>query len=127
VGLSRQFDPANYLTARIGYEHPLTGKLYLQGFVGGALRWMGDDGGSAFTADALLDWHWLDKYSLGFGAGFWSGNDGQLDLLFDAGYLISGTPEGRSTELLFEARLPADDLEDSDKYGRYGLGLRFRF
>ena len=126
MGLSRQFDPANYLTARIGYEHPLTGKLYLQGFVGGALRWMGDDGGSAFTADAMLDYRWLGKVSLGAGAGYWSGNDGQLDIIAKAGYLISGTPAGRSTELFLDIRLPADELDNSDELGRLGVGLRFR-
>ena len=69
VGLSRQPDPANYLFARVGYELPLTGKLYLMGLVGGYVRWMGDDGGSAFTADAMLDYHWMDKISFGLGAG----------------------------------------------------------
>jgi hypothetical protein len=127
VGLSRQPDPANYLFARVGYELPLTGKLYLQGFLGGSVRWMGNDGGSAFTADALFDYHWLDRVSIGAGAGFWSGNDGQIDLLADLGYRISGNPDGRNLSLLFEARLPADDLGDADKFGRYGLGLRFRF
>jgi hypothetical protein len=112
---------------RVGYELPLTAKLYLQGFVGGALRWMGNDGGSAFTADALLDYHWLDRVSLGAGAGYWSGNDGQLDLLADVGFRLFGTADRPNTSLLFEARLPADNLDESDKFGRFGLGVRFRF
>ena len=73
VGLARQPDPANYAFARVGYELPLFDKLYLMGLVGGSVRWMGNDGGSAFTADLLLDYHWLDKLSFGLGAGFWSG------------------------------------------------------
>ena len=127
VGLSRQPDPANYLFARVGYELPLTGKLYLMGLVGGYVRWMGEDGGSAFTADAMLDYHWMDKISFGLGAGYWSGNDGQIDLLADLGFLLWGAPDSRNSSIFIEARLPADELGDSDKFGRFGLGVRTRF
>ena len=65
IGLARQSDPANYVFARVGYEVPLSDKLYLMGLVGGALRWMGNDGGSAFTADLMLDYHWLGRSSIG--------------------------------------------------------------
>jgi len=126
-GLSRQFDPANYLFARVGYEMPLAERLYLVGLVGGALRWMGNDGGSAFTADLMLDYHWAGRSSFGLGAGFWSGNDGQVDLIADYGYLLFSRPDGRSTSLLVEARLPVDELGNVNEYGRFGLGLRFRF
>jgi len=127
VGLSRQPDPANYLFARVGYELPLTGKLYLMGLVGGYVRWMGEDGGSAFTADAMLDYHWMDKVSLGLGAGYWSGNDGQVDLLANLGFLVWGAPDSRNCSIFFEARLPADNLDELDKFGRFGVGLRERF
>jgi hypothetical protein len=127
VGLARQPDPANYALLRVGYELPLSGKLHLIGLLGGSLRWMGNDGESAFTADAMLDYHWVGKLSFGLGAGYWSGSGGQMDLIANAGYLVSGVPDGRNTELFLEARLPADELEDSDKLGRFGLGLRFRF
>jgi hypothetical protein len=127
VGLSRQLDPANYVFARVGYEVPLTGRLYLLGLVGGQVRWMGNDGGSAFTADVLLDFHWMGNFELGAGVGYWSGNDGQLDLIADAGYLVAGTPDGGNTSLFLEARLPADELDNVEEFGRVGLGLRFRF
>jgi len=127
LGLSRQPDPANYLFARVGYELPLTGKLYLMGLVGGYVRWMGETGGSAFTADAMLDYHWMDKVSLGLGAGFWSGNDGQIDLLANVGFLVWGVPDSKNCSIIFEARLPADNLDEIDKFGRFGVGLRERF
>jgi len=127
VGLSRQPDPANYLFARIGYELPLFDRLYLMGLVGGALRWMGDDGGSAFTADLLLDYHWLGRVSFGLGAGFWSGNDGQVDLLADVGYRLFGEPDGRNGSLFLEARQPFKELGRVSEFGRFGLGLRSRF
>ena len=113
--------------ARVGYEVPLSDKLYLMGLVGGSLRWMGEDGGSAFTADALLDYHWLNRFSVGLGAGYWSGNDGQIDLLADVGFLLASRPDGGDTSLFLEARLPVDELDNLDEYGRFGLGLRFRF
>jgi hypothetical protein len=127
VGLARQFDPANYLFGRVGYELPLFDRLYLMGLVGGSLRWMGNDGGSAFTADLLLDYHWLGRSSIGFGAGFWSGNDGQVDLIADYGYRVFGPPDGRNGSLLLEARLPVDELGNVNEFGRLGLGMRFRF
>jgi hypothetical protein len=127
VGFSRQLDPANYLFARVGYELPLSDKLYLLGLVGGSLRWMGNDGGSAFTADLMLDYHWLGRHSVGLGAGFWSGNGGQVDLIADVGYLVFGDPEGSNGSLFLEARLPADELGSVNEFGRIGLGMRFRF
>ena len=97
------------------------------GLLGGSLRWSGHDGGSAFTADAMLDYHWLGGVSTGLGAGYWSGNDGQVDLLADVGFLVAGDPDGRNTSFFLEARLPLDQLEDIYNNGRFGLGLRFRF
>lgn len=127
VGLSRQPDPANYIFARVGYEIRLTDKLYLMGLVGGSVRWMGNDGGSAFTADAMLDYHWLDRFSVGLGAGYWSGNGGQIDLIGDVGLLLSGRPDSSNSSLFLEARLPVDELGSPNEFGRLGLGLRFRF
>jgi len=126
-GISRQFDPADYVFARVGYEMPIADRLYLMGLVGGALRWQGESGGSAFTADLLLDYHWLERFSFGIGTGFWSGNGGQVDLLSDIGYRLSGLPDTRNLSLLLEYRLPVDELDDPAMYGRLGLGLRFRF
>jgi hypothetical protein len=75
----------------------------------------------------MLDYHWLDKISFGLGAGFWSGNDGQLDLLANVGFLVWGVPDSKNCSMILEARLPADDLGNSDKFGRFGLGMRTRF
>jgi hypothetical protein len=88
---------------------------------------MGNDGGSAFTVDAMLDYHWMDRFSVGAGAGYWSGNDGQVDLIADAGYLLWGSQDSGNTSLFLEARLPVDELDGPNEFGRLGLGLRFRF
>ena len=73
VGYAHQFDPADYIFARVGYEYPLTEKLYVLGLVGGFARVAGDDGGSAFTVDALLNYHVNDKLFFGGGVGLWAG------------------------------------------------------
>ena len=45
----------------------------------------------------------------------------------DVGYLLFGSPDRSNTSLFLEARLPVDELDDANEYGRCGLGLRFRF
>jgi len=127
VGLSHQPDPANYIFARAGYEIPLVEKLYLLGLVGGYVRYGGHNGGSAVTVDALLNYHWLSRLSFGLGAGYWSGNDGQVDLIANIGFLVFGKAESVNGELFFEARSAFDDLDDTKDFGRFGLGLRTRF
>jgi len=69
----------------------------------------------------------MDRFSAGAGVGYWSGNDGQLDLIANVGYLLSGEPDGGNTSLFLEARLPVDELDNPNEFGRIGLGLRFRF
>jgi hypothetical protein len=143
IGFAYQPDPASYLFGRIGYEYPLSSKWYLVGLLGGDIRLKGNDGGSAFTADVLLDYHWHNRLSFGIGAGLWigeddddndeadanddGGNDAQADLIAEIGYLLSGDPAGRNRSLFFEMRSAFDELDDTFDYGRFGAGLRFRF
>ena len=127
VGLSYQPDPANYAFGRVGYEFPLADRLYVVGLVGGFLRWKGNTGGDAFIADAMLDYHWMGNVSTGLGAGYWSGNDGQIDLIANVGYRLSGGPVGSYRSLFIEARLPSNNLENAYDYGRFGMGMRFGF
>lgn len=127
AGFFYQFDPASYLFGRIGYEFPLIDKLSLLAFVGGAVRVHGEDGGSAFIADAILDYHWWNRLSFGVGAGFWSGNGGQLDLIANLGVLVFGNPNSFNGTLFLEARSAVDELDRLHDEGRFGLGMRFRF
>ena len=127
AGFLYQFDPASYLFGRIGYEFPLIDKLSLLAFVGGAVRVHGEDGGSAFIADAILDYHWWNRLSFGVGAGFWSGDGGQLDLIANLGVLVFGNPNSFNGTLFLEARSAVDELDRLHDEGRFGLGMRFRF
>jgi hypothetical protein len=127
VGYSHQPDPANYLFARVGYEYPLSDRLFLIGLVGGFLKYDGSNGGSAFTADLTLDYHWWNRLSVGLGAGFWSGNGGQVDLIANVGYLAFGKPGSLNGTVLIEGRSAIDDLASTLDFGRFGLGMRLRF
>jgi hypothetical protein len=127
TGFSYQYDPATYLFARIGYEFPLFDKLGLLAMVGGSFRVHGNDGGSAFIADAILDYHWWNRLSFGVGAGFWSGNGGQMDLIANLGFLVYEKPNSFNTTLFLEARSKIDELNNMHDQGRFGLGVRFRF
>jgi hypothetical protein len=126
VGFAYQFDPASYVFARGGYELPLTERLYAMGLVGGFARVDGYDGGSAFTADALLNYYLTDKMFVGAGVGFWTGEDDNVDLIVNMGYLIYEKPGTMKTSLFVEGRCEADNMITS-KASRLGAGLRFQF
>ncbi len=126
IGFAQQFDPASYVFARVGYELFLTENLSAMGLVGGFARVGGYDGGSAFTADALLNYYLTEKLFVGAGVGFWSGNDGKADLIVNMGYLIYEKPGTMKTSLFVEGRCEADDLLASQAT-RLGVGLRFQF
>jgi hypothetical protein len=135
VGAARQFDPATYIFGRVGYEYPLSEKLFVMGMIGGFGRVSGDDSGSAFVADATLNYHWHRRFSFGLGLGFWAGDDegqmdenaNQLDVIGNVGYLVYGEPEGFNTTLFIEIRSGTDEFDELDSLGRYGFGLRMRF
>ncbi|MCG6891978.1 MAG: hypothetical protein LJE65_00090 [Desulfobacteraceae bacterium] len=135
LGGARQFDPATYVFGRIGYEYPLTEKLYIMGMLGAFGRVSGEDSGSAFVADATLNYHWYNRFSFGLGLGYWGGDDQgpldenahQLDVIGNVGYLVYGDPEGLNTTLFFEIRSGTDEFDELDSLGRYGFGIRMRF
>ncbi len=134
VGVAHQFDPATYVFARVGYEYPLAERLYVMGLVGGFAVVDEDDEGldededadSAFTADALLNYYFNEKLFVGGGVGFWSGNDGKVDLIVNLGYLVYEKPNAFKTSLFVEGRCFADELVSSTAT-RFGVGLRFQF
>lgn len=132
VGYAHQFDPANYVFARVGYDYPLTEKLSALGMVGGFARFEGDDGGSAFIVDALLNYHVNEKMFFGGGLGLWAGEDDtnddevEVDVILNSGYLVHEKPGGMKTSIFVEYRCEADELISS-LASRFGLGVRFEF
>lgn len=127
AGFSRQNDPASYLFARVGYEIPLYEKLSFIGFLGGSFRIGGEDGGSAFIADAMLDYHWWNRLSFGLGAGYWSGDGGHVDAIVNIGYLLFGETDSFNGTFFVEGRSALDEMDKISDQGRWGLGMRFRF
>ena len=70
----------------------------------------------------------MEPTLLGVGAGFWSGNGGQVDLIANLGYLVYGKPDSFNSTLFLEARSKIDELNSNMReQARVGLGLRFRF
>ncbi|MBE0584618.1 MAG: hypothetical protein IH612_12785 [Desulfofustis sp.] len=127
LGYARLFDPANYVFGRVGYEHFLTEQISLLGMIGGFVRFEGDDGDdAAFIADALLNYYVNDKLYMGGGLGFWSGDDGKVDLIANMGYQVHETASGMRTSIFVEGRCFIDELVSSDA-SRLGVGVRFRF
>jgi hypothetical protein len=126
-GYARVFDPADYAFGRVGYELPLVDRLHVMGMIGGFGKVAGCDGDSAFVADVTLNYHWAGPLSVGFGAGYWSGDDGQIDLIGNVGIKVFGDPEGFNGTLFAEVRSATGELDKLDSLGRYALGLRLRF
>ena len=133
VGLAHQFDPATYLFGRVGYEYPLAEKLYVLGMIGGFAvldeeenELDPEDIDSAFTVDALLNYYFNEKMFAGGGLGFWSGHDGEVDLILNTGYLVYENPEVMKMSVFLEGRCEADELVSS-RATRLGAGLRFHF
>ena len=76
----------------------------------------------------MLDYHWWNRLSFGMGAGYWwTGNDGQVDLIANVGVLLYGKPDSFNSTLFLEARSEIDELDNLHNLGRFGLGIRFRF
>ncbi len=131
-GYARQTDPADYFFGRIGYEYFITDKVSAIGAIGGFARFNGDDGGSAFIADALLNYYFTDKLFLGGGIGLWTGDDDtsddetEIDLIVNMGYQVHESAGGMKTSLFFEGRCEADEVVSS-LATRLGLGVRLQF
>jgi len=134
-GYAHVFDPADYLFARGGYEYPLTDRLTAMGLLGGFVRLDEDDDDDvidddddlddAFTADALLNYYFNEKMFVGGGIGLWAGDDSDLDLIVNMGYLVYERP-GMKTSIFVEGRCFADELISSTA-SRLGVGVRFQF
>ncbi len=128
VGYAYQIDPGNYLFARVGYEYPLTDKIYALGMIGGYGHVHGHDGEGAFIADAILEYRWTRMY-VGLGGGYWSGNGGKMDVIADLGCRLSLDESSMlsKTSVFLEVRSPVDELDSFRDYGQMGVGLRYRF
>ncbi|MHB8808551.1 MAG: hypothetical protein ACYC9M_00865 [Desulfobulbaceae bacterium] len=126
IGFAHQTDPASYVFGRVGYEVPVYEKLYAMGLVGGFILLDGDDNDDAFTVDALLNYYITEKFFIGAGAGFWSGEDGEVDLIANMGYQIYEKEDLMKMLIFLEVRGYADDFGERDTT-RVGAGLRFRF
>ncbi len=134
VGYMHQFDPGHYLFGRVGFEYPFSEQFSVLAMVGAAAHMDGLDGTSAILADILGEFS-VSSFFVDLGVGAWitdgdsdlDAEDSQLDLIAAVGARIFGEPDAFNTSVFFEVRSAADELSEIDEFGRFGLGLRFRF
>ena len=122
IGYAHQFDPANYFFGRVGYELPFLDNFSVMGLIGGFGHVQGDDGESAFIADVFLNYYFTDKLFVGVGSGFWSGDDGKVELIANVGYLINEQPGIVRTSLFLEGFQLINTAATC-----IGAGIRFQF
>ncbi|MCI5131956.1 MAG: hypothetical protein D3904_10615 [Candidatus Electrothrix sp. EH2] len=143
MGYLRLSDPADYGFGRIGAEYVLNQRLSFLGMIGGAAKSDGSDGEDAWLVDLMLQYNVLflrvgDAWNpifMGFGFGAWMSDgdddieseDSEVDIIAQVGTQIFGYSDGLNTSVFLEARSGIDEISDLSQYGRFGIGLRFRF
>ncbi len=134
VGYYRQFDPSNYVFARGGIEYKFNEQFGVLGMLGWAPEVHGKDGASAMLADVLAEYS-FSRYFIDLGLGGWITNgdddleaeDSGLDLIAGFGARVYGEPETFNASLFVEMRSALDEMDDMSEFGRFGMGVRFRF
>ena len=137
IGYLHQFDPGHFLFDRVGAECNMSDNISLLGLVGIAPHISGTDGVNAFLFDVLGEYKFGKSFAnLGVGGWVTKGDDDipmentDLDLIIALGTRLVGAPSGFNISLLFETRQGLGEIgsiHEIRSFGRYGLGLRFRF
>jgi hypothetical protein len=135
LGYYRQFDPGHYLFGRAGLEYKISEQFSVLGMLGGAWLYEGRDGANAFLADVLGEYTFASRYFIDLGVGGWitdgdsdlEAENSQLDLIAGFGARVYGEPEAFNASLFFEVRSAFDELDGLYDFGRFGVGVRFRF
>jgi hypothetical protein len=127
IGFLHQPDPANYLLFRIGYDYRFHENYSVLGMIGFAPVIRGHDDTDSVMADLTAYYH-FDRMHFGGGLGLWhSSRKDRADLIVNAGYRIYGEAYQRNVSLFLEARAAVDELNELEKYIRYGGGVRVHF
>jgi hypothetical protein len=145
VGYLRQPEDADYGLGRLGAEYVINPHFSFLALAGGAAKISGDAGADAFVLDLMVQYNFYQctsahgatwsPFFIGLGVGSWMTNgedevpseDSQADYIAEVGLRIFGAPAATSASIFVEGRVGTDELDDMDKYGRIGGGLRFRF
>ncbi len=134
IGYLHQFDPANYVFVRVGFDYMFNEQFSILAMLGGAPKVDGIDGKSAVLVDFIGQYSWSRMFAgLGLGAWITSGDDDldaedtDIDIIANIGYRVCGEPGSLNTSFFLEARSGVDELDNMSKYGRFGIGMRVRF
>ena len=80
-----------------------------------------------FTVDGILNYYITPEFALGGGLGYWSGDDGRLDLIANAMYKLPWEMNGIKSSIFIEGRCDVDELDNMDLSGRLGMGVMLHF
>jgi len=128
VGFMKQFDPATFLPIRVGYMHWFNEKNAIAGLVGFAPLMEGCEDNPPILADVLYFFYPTSKFFLGAGVGMWDTSfDTRIDLLLEAGFMLTENPTGVNFGLFLEGRSAFDEFDEVEERGRIGIGLRMFF
>ncbi len=128
VGFMKQFDPATFLPIRVGYMHWFNEKNAIAGLVGFAPLMEGCEDNPPILADVLYFFYPTSKFFLGAGVGMWDTSfDTRIDLLLEAGFMLTENPTGVNFGLFIEGRSAFDEFDEVEERGRIGIGLRMFF
>jgi hypothetical protein len=134
TGYLHQPESAGYIFGRFGVEYSFSKQFDGAVMIGGVPKIGGDEGKSALTVDVLGQYNWLTHFvGMGFGAWLTSGDDdlvaedSGLDLIAHIGTRLDRGLGSLDTSVFLEARSALDELDEITEYGRFGIGLRFRF
>ncbi|PIP37086.1 MAG: hypothetical protein COS92_02615 [Desulfobacterales bacterium CG07_land_8_20_14_0_80_52_14] len=128
VGFMKQFDPATFLPIRVGYMHRFNEKNAIAGLVGFAPLMEGCEDNPPILADLLYFFYPTSKFFLGAGVGMWDTSfDTRIDLLLEAGFMLTENPTGVNFGLFLEGRSAFDEFDEVEERGRIGIGLRMFF
>jgi len=128
IGLLQQFDPATFLTIRVGYMHKFNEKVAITVLVGGAPLLNGRSDNPATIGDIKLSYYPVPRFFLSAGIGMWHTTfKTRTDFILDTGYQLTNNPNGPNFSIYLEGRSAFDEFDDISGLGRFGGGIRAHF
>ncbi len=135
AGVLKQWDPATFVVARVGYLYKFTKQIGLMGLLGGAPVVSesdndeeDEDEDSAFVGDLMLSIYPAERFFINVGAGVWSmEHKTRGDIILSTGVHLTNKFNGPNLLFFIEGRSATDEFDDISSLGRFGAGFRLLF
>lgn len=141
VGYAHQFDPAEYIFGKVGYDFGITDNFHILPSLGLYGQVHGADGHTSVAVDVLASYYLFKNFAVGIGLGFWpgqlqtrdgrghsiDGDDNNLDAIVAVYYDLPVEWQGMRPTLYVEGRNDVDNFGDMSLTSRVGGGLMIRF